>query len=106
VISEEDVGIRNFDAAVGDVAILALGKTIAQLSSSNRLERGAYMVMLASGDAPPPYRFKWNLGKKPNFAKGIRYIAELNSKEPVEEVRICCGVAGDFRRWWRFRTDV
>ena len=60
-----------------------LKQTIANLSPTNRLERGAYLVILASGDPAPAYRSKWNLAHDPNFEKGVRYMAELNSSQPA-----------------------
>jgi tetratricopeptide (TPR) repeat protein len=63
--------------------IRKIKETIAKLSSSNRLERGEYLLMLASSDAPAPYRFRWNLADNPNFAKGVGYMAELNSSQPA-----------------------
>ena len=41
------------------------------------------LEQLAALDSPPAYRLKWNLGTHPNFQKGVRYMAELNSSQPA-----------------------
>jgi hypothetical protein len=40
----------------------------------------------AGGDAPPSYRFKWNLAADTNLLRGVMYMAELNPDQPAAMV--------------------
>lgn len=37
-------------------------------------------------DAPPAYRYKWNLAADTNFTRGVMYMAELNPDQPAAMV--------------------
>ena len=77
----KDLAVKNLPPTLQEVR--EIKEAIAELSSSNRLERGEYLLLLASSDPPVAYRFEWNLAQSPNFEKGVRYMAELNSTQPA-----------------------
>lgn len=41
------------------------------------------LYMQGLGDAPPPYRFKWDLAADTNVTRGVLYMAELNPDQPA-----------------------
>ena len=57
----------------------------ASLGRTNHEKRDLAQVlgMVASLDARPAYRSKWNLAEDPKFEEGVVYMASLNSKEPA-----------------------
>lgn len=40
----------------------------------------------AAGDAPPAYRYKWDLAADTNVTRGVMYMAELNPDQPAAMV--------------------
>jgi len=59
---------------------------LARLASSGKKAGGeerAVLRALAELDAPPPYRYRWDLSRHPNLEEGVIYLASLNPREPA-----------------------
>jgi hypothetical protein len=52
-------------------------------TATDQTKRHKLLAQLAALDPPPPYRFHWNLATDTDFQKGVRYMADLNPREPA-----------------------
>jgi hypothetical protein len=44
--------------------------------------------VVARGDRPPSYRYRWDLARDPKFTEGVLYMASLNREEPAAWVML------------------